>query len=201
MIFLQKEKELTEKIVEEVIETLKQYMRNLDIEFSENTDEIGILLEYYNYKEKRISSTPREVIISKELKQKIENKNLTEEIIELINHFKILFEKGKDLNNHLSKQIFSGKRKDILYNQWNIKHIHLNKIEANTKNEMSNNRGDFLLFCIVLQDKILFLDVRQHPHKEEFTAFSFLEIAYNNNWMNHIGFLENKKIQNVELEI
>src|SRR3712207_1100004 len=97
MIFLQKEKELTEKIVEEVIETLKQYMRNLDIEFSENTDEIGILLEYYNYKEKRISSTPREVIISKELKQKIENKNLTEEIIELINHFKILFEKGKEI--------------------------------------------------------------------------------------------------------
>lgn len=37
---------------------------------------------------------------------------------------------------------------------------------------MGENRGDFLLFCIIIE-KYVFLDVREHPHGAGFTSYSF----------------------------
>lgn len=195
------EENLYEKIIDEIAELLKARMGNIGVVFSNDVDSIGTLIEYINFQEKQIIPIPRKVIISKELQEKVKNKEFAEETIKLIEHFEDLFKNGKDINGHLSKQIFSGNTQDILYNNWNIKHVHLSERNACSKEEMSGNRGDFLLFCIVLKSTVFFLDVREHPHREGFTAFSFLELICNNNWMKHIGFEEDKNIIDIDPKI
>lgn len=176
-------------------------MKNFEIKFSEDKNDFGIILEYLNFKEKLITPLPRTVIFSKELNTKINNKIFISETKELIYYFKDLFEKGSDINNHLSKSIFSGIQQDILFNNWNIKHIHLNKKEANSKEEMGENRGDFLLFCIIIEKYVFFLDVREHPHGAGFTSYSFLEIISNNGWMQYIGFSELNDIIDITFKV
>lgn len=78
----------------------------------------------------------------------------------------------------------------MLFNSWNVKHIHLNDKEAQSKSAMKKNRSGCLLFCIVKQEKVFFLDVRPHPKKEEFSSYSLLKIIHDNHWMSEIGFEE-----------
>lgn len=192
---------LENKILHDIAKHMKKILANCKISFSHDAADQEIFLEYMNAFRKRICPKPRKVIFSKELQRKIDNKCIlkngqllssedVQNIVSLIRHFKQLFEDGADLNNHLSTQIFTSKRQDILFNTWNIKHIHLNKVEAVSKNAMKNNRADYLLFCVVENDSVYFLDVRHHPNRDEFSSYSFLKIAFNNNWMQHLGFVE-----------
>ena len=59
---------------------------------------------------------------------------------------------------------------------------------------MKKNRSEWLLFCIVENGTVYFLDVLNHPTNEHFTAYHFLQIVHKNNWMKHIGFEEIKGI-------
>lgn len=195
------EKLLEEKIIHDITEHIKLVMATRKISFQDDSDDAGIILAYMNAIGKRISAEPRKVFFSNELKSKIANKsflkgsqsmpeNEAEKIIDIIDYFQLLFENGEDINNHLSSQIFTSKRQDILFNTWNIKHIHLNKQKAESKSAMKKNRADFLLFCIVDQDSVYFLDARHHPNNDEFSSYSFLQIAFNNEWMKYLGFSE-----------
>lgn len=177
-------------------EWLVELNKEIDIENSCN-----IIMQYLNALQKLINVMPRKVIFTKELLQKINNKCFSnasdgceqenaDDIVYLINHFKQLFEDGKNINNHLSKEIFSSERQDMLFNTWNIKHIHLNIREAGSKSAMKNNRSEFLLFCVVKKDKVYFIDVRKHPRGNEFSSYSFLEILHNNELLNEIGYKE-----------
>lgn len=163
-----------------------------------------IILQYMNALQKTIRPKPRKVIYSKELREKIDTKYFgnenddyiienADEIIDLVKHFKQMFEEGKDINNHLSGEIFSSNRQDMLFNTWNIKHIHLNKVEAGSKSAMKRNRSEFLLFCVVKEEKVYFIDVRLHPDGNEFSSYSFLEILYNNNLMEEVGFFRDDR--------
>lgn len=192
---------LEEKIMHDIAEHLKSVMTNKKIAFSPDIDDAGTVLAYMNALGKRILRKQRKVVFSKELKCKIDGSEFlrnsqvlsvdeAQDITNLIIHFQNLFENGEDINNHLSTQIFSSKRQDILFNTWNIKHIHLNVDEAKSKSAMKKNRSDFLLFCVVEDEVVYFLDVRHHPNSAEFSSYSFLEIAFNNHWMRHLGFGE-----------
>lgn len=195
------DKLLENKIMHDIAEHMKSVMVSRKITFRHDADDANIILAYMNVLGKRIYPKPRKVIFSNELKNKIKEasfiqndedttRNQSQQTINLITHFKTLFENGQDVNNHLSTQIFSSKRQDILFNTWNIKHIHLNEIEAGSKNAMKKNRADFLLFCIVENEFVYFLDVRYHPNSDEFSSYSFLQIAFNNGWMEKLGFSE-----------
>lgn len=67
---MQKEN-LYEKVIDEMAEFLKLYMGKIGVDFSNNIDPIGIFIEYINFQEKWINPIPREVIISKELQEKV----------------------------------------------------------------------------------------------------------------------------------
>lgn len=192
---------LEDKILHDIAEHIRATMTNLKIKFDKKNDDKKIILAYMNTVTKRVISTKRLVILSKELQQKITHKSFSEsgqafqqqeveQIISLIRYFQSLFQNGEDINNHLSTNIFESARQDILLNTWNIKHIHLNMREAKSKTAMKKNRSSFLLFCIVENECVYFLDVRRHPESDEFSSFSFLEMAFNNNWMEKLGYME-----------
>lgn len=188
-------------ILKGIAEHLKLLMDNRKIKHSNSCCPSDIILEYINIRLKWIYPKPRKVEKSKELKDRINNKNFiiddktvdentANEIIELINHFTKKFEQGDDLNNHLNRQIFQSENFDTLLNIWNIKHLHLNKKEVNSKTAMKSNRSDWLLFFIVDNDNVYFIDVLQHPKREEFIKYNFLKTIFNNDWINLSGFKE-----------
>lgn len=186
------------KILEDMAKHLKSVMKERKISYTDKAGDMAVIYEYLNATEKWITQRPRQVFISTELREKMlrkqyyENEKMeeAEEINRLIDYFKDLFLQGKDINNHLSSQIYTSKRQDMLFNTWNVKHIHLNAQEAQSKSAMKKNRSGWLLFCIVKQKKVFFLDVRPHPKKEEFSSYSLLKIIHDNHWMSEIGFEE-----------
>lgn len=192
---------LEDEILKDISNHIKGIMINRHISFDSSKSDREIILAYRNVSSKFIVPRHRNVIYSKELQEKINNKcflkdnimveeGQANDIIDLICYFDNIFLEGKDVNNHLSTQIFTSKRQDMLFNTWNVKHIHLNNVEVNSKSGMKKNRADFLLFCIVDKENVYFIDVREHPKGNEFSSFSFLEIIYNNRLMEKIGFYE-----------
>ncbi len=143
-------------------------------------------LALMNVLDKNIIITPRKVHYSRELMKKIENE-FSPELCGLIELFEEKFNMGENIKGYLSKMAFDAHFQDILFNQWGIKHLHLSDKEAKNISELKNNRSDYLLFCIINNEDVYFLDVRRHPKGSGFTPLEFLNIIYNNNWMDKIG--------------
>lgn len=155
-------------------------------------DSRAIVFSYLNYREKFVLPIPRRVRYSKELRSKL--RTFDSEVQRNISYFEKQFSMGSDINGHLSKQLYSAQKEDMLLNTWNIKHLHLDPTPANSRAEMSKNRSGMLLFFVVSGTDVCFLDVLRHPKGAGFSSFHFLEIAARNNWMSHLGFMEMKGV-------
>ena len=165
-----------------------------------NDKDERIMLAYLNSLRK--SSTPhsREIYYSEELSSK--RTSLPSDTVCSLSYFESLFKNGDEIKYHLSRGIFDGCRQDILLNSWNITHIHLNTRESLSKSSMKKSRADYLLFCIVQESKVFFIDVIPHPKSPSgFLCFGFLQIIYNNGWMKEIGFAEVEDAKDVSPKI
>ena len=131
---------------------------------------------------KNVINIPRKVHYSRELIKKM-NEEFPKELCDLIKLFEKKFDKGESVKGYLSKKAFDVEFKDILLNQWGIKHLHLTDKEANSIEEMKNNRSNILLFFIVDNQDVYFLDVRKHPKGAGFITLEVLYIVYNNRWI------------------
>ncbi len=170
-------------------------------------DPIDLILTYIRTKNKTFANKKRSVVISQELKDKIStlrfldnDGNIVEEedakyISDLIYRFAENFRTGVDVTNHSSKGIFST-NEDYILNNWKLRHLHLSDVEtAIDKSDMSRNRSSWLLFYILEDEVVDFVDVLFHPKGAGFTAFKFLEIIEHNGWMEKIGFKKNTIIE------
>ena len=126
---------------------------------------------------KLVTEVPREIKISKELEAKIANdENLKDNIDFMVNKIK----NGENINGHLTRKIYNTTDNDKLFSEWGIKHIHLNKKEANTNEEMANNRKGDLLFCVFTKDTCYLLDALLHDEHNVFALINYLRIMKNN---------------------
>lgn len=129
---------------------------------------------------KFVFDVPRKIKISKELEAKIANdENLKDNIGFMVNKIK----NGEIINGHLSRKIYETNYNDKLFSEWGITHIHLNKTEASTNEEMANNREGDLLFCIFKKDTCYLLDALSHKEHNVFALMNYLRIM-KNNWSN-----------------
>ena len=177
------------KIILDLADHYRTVMSSKKCSFNKNASDKDIIFEYFNMIAKFETPCKKNVKYSIELEEKIAQEKLPAKVIDMIKYFKNKFEMGDDVNNHLSRLIYSASKRDILFDTWKVKHLHLNKTEATSKNQMKKNRSEFLLFFISCQDEYVFLDVKNHPEANEFTAYEMLKIIYNNNLMMEIGFL------------
>lgn len=197
-----------EKAIFEIMSDIANYVRqralSMNIALGDYQDPSDLFLSYIGTMNKTFSYKMRNVIISQTLKHRMaslgfldEDGNVVDErvandICSLINDFCFKFQNGEDITNHLSKGIFSS-TEDIVLNNWNLRHLHLSDIDVDVdRSAMSNNRSKWLLFFIVTDSEVAFVDVVCHPKGAGFTAFRFLEIIQNNGWMEKIGFHEIK---------
>lgn len=63
---------------------------------------------------------------------------------------------------------------------WGIYHIHLSNIEADSYGAMKSNRADKLLFAVIKEDDVYFIDIEKHNKEYVFSMFNLLKIIKNN---------------------
>lgn len=203
---------VVDKIFQDIADYVKQkaHSESIDIDGSLNPDDV--ILTYLRTRNKKFSNKERQVLISQELKDKMSSLsfmdkygNVVDEqegrkVCDLINRFVVKFQDGEDITNHSSKTIFSS-NEDFILNNWNLRHLHLSDVDtAVDKIAMSSNRSSWLLFYILTEDYVYFVDVVFHPKGAGFTAYRFLEIIQQNGWMEKCGFEEIRNIVPGSLE-
>lgn len=173
-------------IYKDIANIIKNHLKDMDNDVNEMADLEQIVLDYYNSYNKAISIKPRKIFLSKEIVNTTRSWKGLDFILRK-------FENGENLNYYQSRKVFESEYRDLLCNAWNIHHIHLSDKEVNSKEEMKNNRSEWLLFCIVTEDELYCLDVMRHPEKNQgFLIYHLLEILCNNGWMEHIGYFKEK---------
>jgi len=128
------------------------------------------LLNYSNWRRRFIKKVPREVCFSKEITTNIKF-TLYKKAISKIEY---KFKNGQDLTPFLSTLVVnaplktssksSSSDKDVFLNAFNIHHLHLNtKYQRKpTKGITFIERSSDLLFVMITQDKVYFLDIEKH---------------------------------------
>jgi len=96
-------------------------------------------------------------------------------ILDRVNVVKNEAVNGLNLNPRLSRNVRDIDFNDLLFNDWGINHLHLG---SNLEDDGSISRTDDLLFLIVQEPILYFIDVL--PHKCGFTATSLLETIHRN---------------------
>lgn len=186
-----------EQIISEIVKNIKLYLCDKHIKFDKDADNERILLDFFDNRNKWITSVPRTVILSNELKYKIQTKTFfgctlddAKKIVCDFECIKAKFENGEDVNWNSSTKIFSAclKYQDILLNTWNIRHLHLNQQNVSSKSGMKRNRSKVLLFYMLYKSYVYCIDIMQHPENDKFLCYNFLKILHKNGWMNLIGF-------------
>lgn len=143
-----------------------------------NTEDIHKLAcKYLNTLSNIISPTPRKVFISRELM----SKKMPKKINAIFDEIKTKFEEGSNVNPHLSKGILNSDYDDSLLHVWKIYHLHM----TNTKIKESDifyerPRPDYLLFCMVYENDVYFIDILRHNEDNLWSRTEFLKIVKNN---------------------
>nr|QNO46946.1 hypothetical protein CLAIAILK_00007 [Methanosarcinales archaeon ANME-2c ERB4] len=177
-------------LMKDLTEIITDQFKECGISYTDSNDVHKLLREYINTCSKMISPIPRKVFISEELKSKE-----PEEISSIFDEIKTKFEKGYNVNPHLSKRLLDLKSDDYLYHSWGIYHLHLTNTKKN-KSDFFYDRPvpDSLLFFIVRGNDVYFIDILPHNEENIFSKRRMLEII-KNNWHD---LLEPCKVQGME---
>lgn len=144
--------------------------------------ELDWLFLYFDFVNRFILPIKYTVYESNEIITKLNDLTYPSDVINSYKYIRDHLENGIDINSHLSSGIYKLNTFDGLKNDWNIKHIHLNTVEANTRDEMKNNRSGKILMVGVFNTNVYMLDIVDHPHAEGFANRDLLRIAVKNNW-------------------
>ncbi len=188
------EKDLRKQII--------QLLNDGKIKFNNQDSTHGLLMSFLNVVNRTIKPIPRKVFLSDNIEKIIRQNKLDRKYIKALLNFKLAFEKGIDMNGHLSANIYysdmsvKDKRnsiyknsRDYLLDDWGIYHIHLNEKEAKNEQEMrrnkntkdKGNRSEYLLFVKIIGNEIYFIDIYNHNTKNVFSNQELLE-TLDRNW-------------------
>lgn len=177
-----------------VIEKLKTIETLDDADVSDIVEDIkDSIVDFFSYVYRLIPPLKRKVHCSKELLNKIELCELSEEHIEVLRKYTEAFAAGKDMNIFLSNNIKDTRKPDFLLYTWHLYHLHMSGKFVEGAKQMKNNRSDTQLLCIINPGDVYFVDVIPHPVKpEDYFNMQILKIIEKNGWMEKIDFYEAK---------
>lgn len=154
------------------------------------SDSVSWLVAFIELQRRLITPVKRKIKISNGLQLKILNGTFDSFIINGLSHIEGNIKDGIDINNHLTRQVFDMRKKDLLRNDWEIKHIHLSDKEASSRSDMANNRSSYYLLAIFTPDTAFFLDIVPHLKREEFADQAYLQILVDNGWAGCVGLYD-----------
>ena len=109
-------------------------------------------------------------------------RNLPEEVAQALSALEARFGNGEDVNPYLSKTTINNdvsankqqRRTDGLWADWRIHHLHLTTAPM-APSERFSKRSDWLLFVMVYEDVVAFIDVRSHSEEDLWTQDELLK--------------------------
>ena len=159
-------------------------------EATDYLDSVSWLVAFVELQRRLITPVRRNIKISNGLQSKISKGIFDSSIINGLSHIERNIKEGIDINNHLTRQVFDMQRKDLLRNDWGIKHIHLSNKEAITRADMANNRSSYYLLAVFTPDTAFFLDIVPHLKGEEFADQAYQQILVDNGWAEYAGLYD-----------
>lgn len=139
-------------------------------------DATAVVRRWVNIQLKLIRPIPREVFLS----PKIQPTTYDAPIQQVLQVIEKKFLDGVDVNSHLSKRIFKEDYTDYLLSDWEIYHLHLS-LNKDTRDPYFAKRSDKLLFVMLNDSNVYFIDVRDHDEDYVFAQKELLQ-AVHDNW-------------------
>lgn len=158
---------------------LVDFYKKFQIKYRITSDTSKSLSRYYNFRLKFIEIKPRNVQISKESIPGIFLSDHKDDILKLLNKIR----DGSDLNPYQSKQLFNADYHDMMFNDWGIRHLHLNH-DKQKPNDYFNIRTGHLLFAKFDRENAYVLDIKHHKDKYVWSNTDIIRII-RHNW-NHL---------------
>jgi len=130
------------------------------------------LLRWLDFVTRYIAPHPRKIFASNKFPKK-----LSVEAEKSLHHLEKLIQSGADLNPYQSKGLIlhndtsankRQQRTDLLWADWGIHHLHLTTELIETGKYFSD-RSKWVLFCIVGDDFLGLIDIREHSESEIFS--------------------------------
>ncbi len=176
----------------DMIQIAKNMLDHYEVGYDDLSDDRRIVERWVNVQLKLIKPEARNVVKS----QKVTTLSDLDTLIS-ISLIEEKFRKSQDVNPHLSKRIFRQDYTDYLFADWGIYHLHLsNEVEGNYFME----RSDYLLFVMIRQQEVYFIDVRLHDEQWVFAQKGLLQIVHDE-WPHILESSKLKGIVNLEYEI
>ncbi|MBA7627721.1 hypothetical protein ES703_35188 [subsurface metagenome] len=177
--------------LEDLRKILINFFERNGLKYTKSAEAHDLAIEFFNIQLKFIYPVHRKVHISK----KIPEVHLPPEYRTILYQIKEEFEIGCDVNPHLSTRIENAKRKDFLLYDWAIYHLHLSNKKKNKKDYFYKRSG-FLLFILVTNSDVYFIDIQKHNEKDVWTKRDYIRII-KENWPE---LLERHELKGFRLE-
>lgn len=146
-------------------ETLKEIMKSeWDLDTRAITEDAPV--HYFNAAQRRITATPRQILVSDDFHCPAEHLQGWEKI-------KRSVIEGKDLNPHLSKFIGKVKKTDLLLSDWGVHHLHLGTV---LEGRYMARTGP-LLFARVTKEVFYAINIYTH---DDFADAEIVEVIHRN---------------------
>jgi hypothetical protein len=159
-----------------------------------------LLIKYFNFISKTITSTNWDVLYSTEL----QSKTLPRPYNLILKDIEEKFQNSGDINPYLSKDAFNPDKPDFLLYDWDIRHLHLSDSKDNPS-DYFYSRSKNLLFFFLSAGNGYFIDVLPHQLKANDNAPNLVWVEKNllriikNNWPHLLNPFKISKEENDKL--
>lgn len=161
-------------------------IKSYGLGFSEEMESLSDpLMRWMDFRLRYIEPKPRKIVLSNRFPMK-----LSEPIENGLHTLEQAILAGEDINSYQSKTLIrfsdmSGnkraKRTDLMWADWGIHHLHITDIDQREGDYFSaracSSGESALIFCLVTEDAIGFIDIRAHDDKNLFSDATLMEIA------------------------
>ncbi|MDE2997750.1 MAG: hypothetical protein OXU79_01575 [Gemmatimonadota bacterium] len=172
----------------DLIEIVKHYFATEGISFEDTGDASDFAARYCEMRIRRIVPRPRDVHFSREIHDSLgslareydkEGCDTKFEAWHTVFYLRQLFVSGESVLPHLSRGVENTATKDGLLWDYGMHHFHLSR---KLENSGFVERSDYLLFAIVADTDVYFVDVRRHhdPDNLLWVRQDLLRIVYVN---------------------
>ena len=159
---------------------VEQQLNALGVTFSAGADVQQLMLLALNHELKTVSQQPRRVHRSKEFTAKQAGLEATQQ--QAVSDILAKFEKGDDVNGHLSKSSAKPAETDALLADWKIHHLHISN-HKDKPSDMFFARTGPVMFAHVAPNDVYFIGIYPHGkgYPETWTRQTLLKII-DENW-------------------
>lgn len=178
---MQTQEDLHQRFQSDVNRIATDFINDYGLKFEEELAELSEpLLRWLDFITRYIAPTPRSVLMSNKFP-----KTLAPQVESALKAVEQLFKTGQDINPYQSKGLIhhndtSGtkrqQRTDLLWADWGIHHLHLTT-SPTLPGSYFSPRSEWLLFCLIGNDFVGFIDVRNHSEKDVFSNPELIKVV------------------------